>query len=76
MKVGDFLQMLIGMTNTAIPTRLDKKLVRPADVTLQIPCVDKFVAQTGWQAQYAFEESVEYLLDYWRLQAAREARAK
>ena len=76
MKVGDFLQMLIGMTNTAIPTRLDKKLVRPADVTLQIPCVDKFAAQTGWQAQYAFEESVEYLLDYWRLQAAREARAK
>lgn len=66
MSVGEFLKHLIQRAKIAIPTRLDPHLLRPADVTLQIPCVDKFVKETGWKPKYTFEESIENLLSYWR----------
>ena len=64
--VGQFLEHLIALSDVPIATRCDPHLLRPADVTLQIPSVDKFVGETGWQPRYTFEESVAYLLDYWR----------
>jgi GDP-4-dehydro-6-deoxy-D-mannose reductase len=73
-KVGAFLDLLIGLARTSIPTRCDAALLRPADVTLQIPSIDKFKAATGWQPRYSFEDSVADLLGYWR-QRALEAEA-
>jgi len=35
-------------------------------VTLQIPCTEKFISETGWEAEIPFEESLKVLLDYWR----------
>lgn len=69
--VGEFLQRLLALSKVPIPTRCDSYLLRPADVTLQIPCIDKFVHETGWQPSYTFEESLDYLLTYWREQAQR-----
>jgi GDP-4-dehydro-6-deoxy-D-mannose reductase len=66
--VGEFLEVLKKLSSKNIPSRVDPKLLRPADVTLQIPCIDKFVKATGWKAKYTFEEGVEYLLSYWRSQ--------
>lgn len=66
MTVGEFLELLKKLAKTDIPTRLDKKLLRPADVTLQIPSVEKFKAATGWEPVVTFEDSVEQLLAYWR----------
>ena len=66
MKVGEFLEKLISLSDVDIPTRLDPSLLRPADVTLQIPSVEKFVKKTSWQPKYSFEESLEFLLNYWR----------
>ena len=64
--VGDFLELLTRKSTVPIQTTLDPHLMRPSDVTLQIPNIDKFVRQTGWKAKYTFEESVEYLLAHWR----------
>jgi len=72
--VGAFLELLISLATSAIPTRCDPALLRPADVTLQIPSVEKFKAATGWQPRYSFEDSVADLLGYWR-QRAIEAEA-
>jgi GDP-mannose 4,6-dehydratase len=69
MKVGEFLERLISLSVVPIPTRCDPNLLRPADVTLQIPCVDKFVEETGWHPKYDFDESLDYLLSYWRCEA-------
>ena len=66
--VGEFLEVLKKLSSKNIPSRVDPKLLRPADVTLQIPCIDKFVKATGWKAKYTFEEGVEYLLSHWRSQ--------
>ncbi|MBU4501198.1 MAG: GDP-mannose 4,6-dehydratase [Nanoarchaeota archaeon] len=64
--VGEFLEILKKHSKVPIPSRVDPKLLRPADVTLQIPCIDKFTQATGWKPKYSFEESVEYMLSYWR----------
>lgn len=69
MKVGEFLERLIAVAKVPITTRCDPNLLRPADVTLQIPAVEKFAKATGWKPQYSFEDSLAYLLDYWRREA-------
>ena len=76
MKVGEFLERLIALSETSIPTRCDSALLRPADVTLQIPCVDKFIAKTGWEPEYSFDESIEHLLCFWRKEADEEAKRR
>ncbi|MBN1672788.1 MAG: GDP-mannose 4,6-dehydratase [Kiritimatiellae bacterium] len=73
LSVGEFLEKLRARSTVEIPTYEDPQLLRPADVTLQIPCVDKFVNVTGWQPQYAFKDSVDHLLEYWRDRVRREA---
>lgn len=72
MKVGEFLERLKSMARCEIPHRVDPALLRPADVTLQIPDTTKFVEATGWAPQCSFDDSVGYLLDFWREKARRE----
>ena len=76
MKVGNFLERLIALSKTSIPTRCDPALLRPADVTLQIPCVDKFASETGWKPEYSFDDSLTHLLDFWREKASEEVRRR
>src|SRR3989344_4344917 len=64
--VGNFLKILKKTGKRPITTRQDPKLLRPTDVTLQIPDVTKFKTDTGWEPKYSFEESVTFLLEYWR----------
>lgn len=72
MKVGEFLEKLIALSTTNIKTRLDPSLLRPVDLTLQIPSAKKFISATKWKPKYSFEESMLYLLSYWRQQASKE----
>lgn len=72
MTVGEFLQRLVARSTTRISLRLDERLLRPADVTLQIPDTSKFVAETGWAPEYTFEDSLDHLLDHCRREAAGE----
>jgi len=73
MKVGEFLDVLKSHAKVDIPSRVDPQLLRPADVTLQIPKVEKFAEATGWKPEYSFEESLFFLLDHWRQRARLEA---
>ncbi|KAF0135253.1 MAG: GDPmannose 4 6-dehydratase [Candidatus Saganbacteria bacterium] len=71
-KVGEFMELLKKLARVPIKSEVDPKLLRPADVTLQVPDVSKFKKETGWQPKYSFEESVQYLLDHCREAVARE----
>ena len=64
--VGEFLDILISKSNSKIKTNIDQNLLRPTDVTLQIPNIDKFYKETRWKPKYSLEESVDYLLNFWR----------
>lgn len=71
--VGGFLELLKKESRVKIKTRQDRNLLRPADVTLQIPDTKKFYAKTHWKPKYSFKESVKFLLDYWRIQVRKES---
>jgi GDP-4-dehydro-6-deoxy-D-mannose reductase len=64
--VGSFLETLKGLALCPIPSEPDPSLMRPADVTLQIPNCAKFTAATGWKPEIPFTESVKFLLDHCR----------
>jgi len=78
MTVGEMLNMLLKLSTVKnIDVKVDPARLRPSDVTLQIPCIDKFTAATGWKPQIKFGQTLEDLLNYWRnfykLQAANRA---
>lgn len=66
MTVGGFLDILKKKSHVRFQSKVDPKLLRPSDVTLQIPCVDKFHKATGWKPRHKFEQSVDLLLEHWR----------
>ena len=79
MKVGEMLDLLLGFSTVrGIDVRVDPQLLRPSDVTLQIPDTSKFEAATGWQPEIPFEQTLRDILDYWRgeLRARREKLAQ
>jgi len=74
--VGKFLDILKKKAACRIPTKADKNLFRPSDVTLQIPDTTKFMKQTGWNPKYKLEESISFLLEQCRKTVALELSAK
>ena len=73
-KVGEFLEVLKKLAKVEIPSRVDTALLRPADVTLQIPDTSKFENETGWKPKYSFEESVNHLLNHCRNEVKMELK--
>lgn len=68
MTVGEMLQKLLALSShkDAIKIQVDPNLLRPSDVTLQIPSFDKFKKATGWKPEIPFEQTLEDTLNYWR----------
>jgi GDP-mannose 4,6-dehydratase len=66
--VGEMLDYLISLSYAKdyINKELDPKLLRPYDVTLQIPDCSKFKNETGWEPTYTFEQTMQDLLQWWR----------
>jgi GDP-D-mannose dehydratase len=68
--IGEMLKYLISISiYDNIKTVVDPKLLRPYDVTLQIPDCSKFINETGWKPLYTFEQTMCDLLDWWRKNA-------
>jgi GDP-mannose 4,6-dehydratase len=68
MTIGEMLDKLISLSryNGSISTQINKALLRPSDVTLQIPDSSKFREETGWKPKIPFIQTLKDLLDYWR----------
>lgn len=68
MTIGEMLSTLQSMSNYEgeIKVETDPNLLRPSDVTLQIPNATKFSSETGWTPKISFEETMLDLLNYWR----------
>jgi len=71
MTIGEALDILIYFSKIKPKIKVDPKLIRPSDVTLQIPCTDKFRKKTGWKPQVPLEQTLADLLNYWRDELAR-----
>jgi len=64
--IGEGLEILLSFSNTKFEVNVDPNLLRPSDVTLQIPCIDKFSNETGWVPEIPLEKTLEDILIYWR----------
>jgi GDP-mannose 4,6-dehydratase len=67
MTVGEMLHRMLALSDLTgkVEIRVDKNKLRPSDVTLQIPCIDKFVSDTGWHPEISFDDTMMSLLRYW-----------
>lgn len=66
MTIGEALEILLSFSKTKLEVKVDPELLRPSDVTLQIPCIDKFRNETGWEPVIPLEKTLEDMLSYWR----------
>lgn len=71
MTIGEALDLLLSFTRKKMEIKVMPTLIRPSDVTLQIPCTDKFRKETGWKPQIPLEKTLKDLLDYWRNELRR-----
>lgn len=71
MTIGEALDLLLSFSVKTFEIRADPQLFRPSDVTLQIPCIDKFRDETGWQPEIPLEKTLEDILVYWREELSR-----
>ena len=60
--VGEFLNKLIKKSKVKILTKIDKKLIRPVDINLQIANCKKFKKHTGWKPKVTINKSIENLM--------------
>jgi len=71
MTIGEALEILLSFSKVRCEIRVDPALLRPSDVTLQIPCFDKFRNETGWEPEIPAEKTFHDLLNYWREELSR-----
>jgi GDP-mannose 4,6-dehydratase len=66
--IREVLGMLVAMSpkKGEIKIQVDPSLLRPSDVTLQIPDCSKFKKITGWKPEIPLETTLRDLLEYWR----------
>ncbi|HEX6077806.1 MAG TPA: GDP-mannose 4,6-dehydratase [Micromonosporaceae bacterium] len=64
--IGEMLELLLGMTDVRPEVMVDPQLLRPSDVTRQIPDTTKFREATGWEPKIPFEQTLLDILEYWR----------
>lgn len=69
--VQTILHKLIDKSLNFITTQVKHELLRPNDVTLQIPSTAAFRKQTNFYPEYSLNESLDYLLKYCRENHAR-----
>ena len=75
MTVGEMLDRLLKLSKVKnIDVKVDQSRLRPSDVTLQIPCMDKFTEATGWKPEIKFDRTLEDTLNYWRDYFKREKK--
>ena len=64
--IQEVLDYLLSLSKVDIKPTLDESLLRPSDITLQVPDSTKFIEETGWKPKYNFEQTMEDLLNWYR----------
>ncbi len=67
MSIKKALELMLSFSKIEVSVEIDKSLLRPSDVTLQVPSIAKFIKATGWEASIPLEKTFKDMLDYWRV---------
>lgn len=71
LSMEQILGKLRFLSYVTIDCEKDENLLRPADISLQIPNTKKFRDKTGWKPEIDIKDSLSYLLDYYRKEVAK-----
>lgn len=67
--VGEILNKLITKGGVEIKRELAKNLLRPSDISIQVPDITKFSNETGWKPKYNLVESLDFFweeaVEFW-----------
>lgn len=67
-KMGNLLEILIGLSKLHIEIVQNEERVRPVDLPIIVGDNSKFVEITSWEPQISIERTLQDLLNYWRKQ--------
>lgn len=65
-RLGEVLDLLIGMSTTKIEVETDPDKLRPVDFPVLYGDASKLEDATGWKPEYSLEDTLADLLDHWR----------
>ncbi len=71
-EIKELLERLIKLTDVEVEIRPDPDRMRPSDVEILIGDSSKFRADTGWQPEIPFEQTLRDIVEYWRQRVATE----
>lgn len=69
-RIGDLLDTLLGLARTSVRIAVDRARLRPSDNPVVAGNPARIAAEVGWGATIPIEQTLEDLLDYWRLRVA------
>jgi len=72
--IRELLDKLVAMAQVEVRVETDPDRLRPSDVEILIGDSSKFRADTGWEPQIPFEQTLRDTLDYWRQREERRKR--
>lgn len=64
-EVGEILEQLIAIAGVHVKIRKSRDRMRKVDITYVCGSSEKFNKKTGWRPQFAIEDTLKDLLDYW-----------
>ena len=71
--IRELLDRLIALCDVPVEIEIDPARLRPSDVEILVGDHSKFTAETGWQPEIPFDQTLADTLDYWRTRIADES---
>ena len=68
--IRELLDRLLALSSAEVTIETDPERLRPSDVEILVGDASKFKADTGWEPQIPFEQTLSDILAYWREQLA------
>lgn len=66
MTIREMLDRLLALAEVDVKVETDPDRLRPSDVEILIGDASKFRADTGWEPEIPFEQTLRNTLDFWR----------
>lgn len=73
--IQELLDRLLGMSTAEVRVEIDPERLRPSDVEILLGDASKFRAETGWEPQIPFDQTLRDTLDFWRQRLGDSSRA-
>lgn len=66
-QIQAILDRILSLSKAKIKVEVDQKKFRPVDVPKIEPDISKIQKETGWQPKYDIDETIQDVLDWWRM---------